>query len=286
MRNVTVRQVFRKAMKVVFLRVPRLGRVLEERDKLRQQVRLLSAGASVAVAQPAQSKASPNLVGLSKFIKFGSLVFDIGAFEGFKTLEYLELGASVVCFEPNRESGKVLQEKFKHNPHVRIELCGLSDREGAFLFHPASVRAQSTFSEDLVTAGVPWFPPDQWSSTPYEVKTTTVDRMVEKYGMPDFVKIDVEGLESSVLRGMRAARPQSLSFEFYPTFPKKYLECLRLLQDFGYSRFNYIINGLVPHQESDESRFDDWVTYEELLLPARFGFQTSPSVISSSSPQR
>ena len=276
MKRYIIRQTARKAMKAVALHLPWLGGVIAERDELRQQVggviaerdelrqpTSLCAELPEDTSQNGLAGSSAKRLDLSEFIGFGSLVFDIGAFEGVKTLEYLKLGASVVCFEPNRETVKVLQEKFKNNPHVRIEMRGLSDQEGVRLFYASTVRAQSTFSESLKKSH--WFSRDQWSPIPYEVEITTIMQMVKRYGLPDFVKIDVEGLEASVLRGMGDARPQSLSFEFYPAFPEKYGECIHILQDLGYSKFNYIINGIIPNQESAEFRFDGWVDQEVLL---------------------
>ena len=35
----------------------------------------------------------------------------------------------------------------------------------------------------------------------YKVHTNTIDKLVEKYGVPDFIKIDIEGAESFALRG-------------------------------------------------------------------------------------
>jgi len=264
MKRRTFRQIARRAKEAVVLRLPQLGRASADKHEL-QQPTGPCAEPPKDTSRDAVVGASAKRLDLSEFIRFGSMVFDIGAFEGFKTLEYLKLGASVVCFEPNRESARVLQDKFKDNPHVRIEKCGLSDHEGVLLFYPSTVRAQSTFSQSLKEA--PWFSREQWSPAPYEVEITTIEKMVENYGLPGLVKIDVEGVEASVVRGMGCARPRYLSFEFYPGFPAAYRECIDILGAFGYAKYNYIINGIVQNQESDEFRFDSWVD-RELLLSA------------------
>jgi hypothetical protein len=44
------------------------------------------------------------------------------------------------------------------------------------------------------------------------VSTITLDLLIEKYGVPDFIKIDVEGFEEKVLHGL-SQRISFLSFE-------------------------------------------------------------------------
>lgn len=62
-----------------------------------------------------------------------------------------------------------------------------------------------------------------------EVKTTTIEQLVIEYGPPFFVKIDVEGCELRVLRGMRRPVPYC-SFEInLPEFRREGLECIDVL---------------------------------------------------------
>src|SRR4029453_18235955 len=63
-----------------------------------------------------------------------------------------------------------------------------------------------------------------------KVQTTTLDELTISYGLPFFVKIDVEGYEPSVLRGMKRPVP-FLSFEVnFPEFRAEGFECVELLR--------------------------------------------------------
>ena len=73
-----------------------------------------------------------------------------------------------------------------------------------------------------------------------EIRTTTIEQLVTTHGLPFFVKIDVEGHELSVLRGMERPIPY-LSFEVnLPEFRSEGLECLEVLGRLARDgRFNY-----------------------------------------------
>lgn len=82
-----------------------------------------------------------------------------------------------------------------------------------------------------------------------EVETITLEQLTSMHGLPFFVKIDVEGYELNVLRGMSVAVPY-LSFEVnLPEFKPEGLECIEVLERIAADgRFNYAVdckNGLV-----------------------------------------
>jgi hypothetical protein len=70
-----------------------------------------------------------------------------------------------------------------------------------------------------------------------DVPVTTLDALIARFGEPAFVKIDVEGYELEVLRGL--SRPlRALSFEYVPGAIELALPCLDRLQALGSYQFN------------------------------------------------
>jgi hypothetical protein len=63
------------------------------------------------------------------------------------------------------------------------------------------------------------------------VQTITLEDMMRDYGRPFYIKIDVEGYEAAVLRGLRSPVPY-ISFEVnLPEFKPEALECIELLEN-------------------------------------------------------
>src|SRR6185503_12795643 len=94
----------------------------------------------------------------------------------------------------------------------------------------------------------------KWVNT-IRVPVTTLDTLADRYGVPRFVKIDVEGFEEEVLAGM-AFSPECLSFEYHIGDQAALARCLDRLQ--GYS-FNLITS--IEHQFA----LSRWVAAPEIL---------------------
>jgi hypothetical protein len=70
------------------------------------------------------------------------------------------------------------------------------------------------------------------------VEVVTLQSLVERYGEPAFVKIDVEGLEADVLAGL-ATPVRGLSFEYLAATRTIALACIDRLAELGRYRYNW-----------------------------------------------
>ncbi|MCL4857173.1 MAG: FkbM family methyltransferase, partial [Flavobacteriales bacterium] len=135
----------------------------------------------------------------SQFVKPGSLCFDVGANVGNRTALFLELGANVVMVEPQKECYQALEKRFPNLPLVKK---GLGEKESTEKLYVSDVSLISSFSKSHVDMmQEDRFKGANWDKT-IDIEMTTLDNLIKQYGVPDFCKIDVEGYEYDVLKGL------------------------------------------------------------------------------------
>jgi len=190
----------------------------------------------------------------SKFIKKGNLCLDIGAHKGNKTEIFLRIGAKVVAVEPQKECIDYLKQKFRNETRLILIQKGLSDKEEEIILHICEKATTiSTFSDKWKTGR---FSSYKWNKS-IVVPVTTLDSLIKKFGLPDFCKIDVEGYEFKVLKGLSQPIPY-ISFEFTREFFNDAKSCINYLITLGYVKFNCSI------RENHCLLFQPWVSSDEI----------------------
>lgn len=195
------------------------------------------------------------------------LVFDIGANIGSTVEQFTLISSKVICFEPNPTLANQLRSRFE-NLSVVVDERAVSNKNGTQIFKISNANTISTLSEDWInnsrfTGSYNW-------NTHVQVETVTLDSIVEQYGEPDYIKIDVEGYEFEVLTSFTKLLPNTLfSFEWAEEQKSKIESTIHYLNKLGYNMFGYT--------EYDKILFDnevDWKEYKnfdliESLIPER-----------------
>ena len=160
------------------------------------------------------------------------LCFDIGANRGDFTLAALAKGYRIIALEPAPRVFGELVQNFIYNPNViPLKLAASSSNWGRIKFFEADEDGLSTINIDWLTAeSMPY------AGKPYrecEVSTITLDKLCEVYGMPDLIKIDVEGAEWAVFKGL-SSKMGTIAFEWTLATLDEHKDQLTHLYSLGY----------------------------------------------------
>ena len=142
---------------------------------------------------------------LCRELRPGQTFYDVGANAGFFTLvgsRAIGPAGKCVAFEPVPENAESIREQIAANELTNCQLVpeALSDSVG-----------ETTFCFDSAGSSTGHFAELGASGGQLTVRMTTLDEVAKRLGMPDVLKVDVEGVEDLVIAGaaslLKAQRP-------------------------------------------------------------------------------
>ena len=189
-----------------------------------------------------------------KILNNKDIIFDIGANNGEKSIKLINFFSKIVLVEPQPSCIEILKTKFSKFKNAIVVQAGLSSKEEILdLKINSSNPLISTFSEHWDKGR---FKDSKWDKS-LKIKTITLDKLISKYGHPSYIKIDVEGFEYKVVKGL-SKKTGIISFEFTSEFFQDSVNCLNYLENLGYNEFNF--------SEGERKKFSShWLKKNQLI---------------------
>ena len=170
------------------------------------------------------------------------LIYDVGMHKGEDSEFYLRKGFRVVALEALPSHAKIAADRLRTYVdcgQLVILNVAVAEKDGPLTFFESLDSSLcGTSNPELERAG-------ERSGQKFVERTVmgvNFSNVLAKYGIPYFLKIDIQGEDALCLKALRdfAARPRYLSYESESKSMKELREELALLRDLGYSRFKVV----------------------------------------------
>ncbi len=160
------------------------------------------------------------------------LCFDVGANIGDISSVLLDLGARVVAVDPQPAAMRELKARLAHHKNLTCVEAGLADKPGQLDLYLHDQVGTTSMVQDW-SAGR--------TTGKITVPVTTLDDLITRFGLPKYCKIDVEGFELNVLKGLNR-KVDLLSLEYHSDAKNMAVtsQCLDLLERQGAVQINVI----------------------------------------------
>jgi FkbM family methyltransferase len=162
----------------------------------------------------------------------GALVFDLGANVGDVSEPLLRVGARVVAVEPQPECLAELRARCGAYPGFVALPAVVGRAAGVATLYLRGYHASSSLRRE-------------WLSDPVgtlDVPVVTLAALIERYGVPAYCKVDVEGSEEDVFSTLTQPLPL-VSFEYLDSGLGRVAACLELLAPGGGAEANIALSG-------------------------------------------
>jgi len=188
----------------------------------------------------------------------GGLSFDIGANVGNRVELFVEIGSRVVAVAPQPECARTLGLRFGSDPRFTLLQVAVGDEPGSARLRLSTSPVLASMSPRFIeaTTGSGRFAHDHWLDDTVDVRVTTLDHLIAVFGVPDFIKIDIEGAEPQALAGLTVEVP-ALSFEFACELTDHAASCVQHLANSG--SYDFALS------EGESHDLGPWVTADEIV---------------------
>lgn len=193
---------------------------------------------------------------MTKFPCCDDLIFDIGMNHGADAAYYAKKGFRVLSIEANPNSVEIAKSRYdsligpgkitilnkalsnESSGHIDLFVC--NEESGKTTVVPEMVKR-------LEHVG--------FTFTHVEVPCTNILTVISEWGIPYYMKIDIEGWDNKLLQNLSDSKikPKYLSVELSI---REYEDTISLLSGLGYSEFQLVSQKGVPSQSEPTSGFE------------------------------
>jgi len=164
------------------------------------------------------------------------MYFDIGANIGKWSLSNLNSCDKIISIEASPSTFQKLLLNINNNPKIiclNYAVCNSNDEY--ITFYNCNADTLSTINKDWLDSDISRFY-KQFKYNVIKCKPITIDKLIQIYGVPELIKIDVEGGEFETISSL-TKKVNNLCFEWASETNEITFKCIDYLQKLGYNEF-------------------------------------------------
>jgi FkbM family methyltransferase len=162
------------------------------------------------------------------------MYFDIGSNIGNWSLSNINECDKIISVEASPLTFERLVNNCKNDKIILLNYAVCNNNGNDITFYHAKYDTLSTINKDWLTNVNSRFYNYQY--TVINCKTITIDKLIEQYGLPDLIKIDVEGGEYECITSL-TQKNKLLCFEWASETNDITLKCIDYLLNLGYKEY-------------------------------------------------
>ncbi len=172
---------------------------------------------------------------------FWDIGANIGLYSIYAAFRYENI--NITAFEPSTSNLRILSRNISKNnlnDKIQINQFPLTDKKNKYLIMRESQfiegGAMNTYGENYTYSG-----DDFKTNNQYKLFGTSIDYLIENkiLEVPNYIKIDVDGIEHLILRGginlLKNSELKSISIELNENFKDQYNEVKKIMQNSNFS---------------------------------------------------
>lgn len=165
------------------------------------------------------------------------MFFDIGSNIGNWSLANISNCDKIISIEASPNTfNKLVNNTCNNNKIIPLNYAVCNSNEEFIEFFNCDADTLSTINRDWLDSEKCRFY-KQYKYNIIKCKTITIDKLIDIYGIPDLIKIDVEGGELECLLSL-TQKVNNICFEWASETNDITLKCLDYLESLGYTEFS------------------------------------------------
>lgn len=163
------------------------------------------------------------------------MFFDIGANIGKWSISNITNSSKIIAIEAVPETFVKLKKNTCNNKNILCLNFAVCNSENEYIeFYKCEADTLSTLNKDWLASESSRFYNYKYNTI--QCKTISIDKLIEIYGIPELIKVDVEGGEFDCISSL-TQRVNNICFEWASETNDITFKCLDYLENLGYTEF-------------------------------------------------